>query len=176
MRPSEWGRVGHILNLCNADLLTKTILLQAKRGTRNPNLQVVIMHASHVRSHHFVWTKNERNSMNAIWSLAVGSSHSQSTALELKRFHLASLLLALRNLWLFLVFNNVLTSLTLYFSLYIKDKSAEMRKKGRKERKSLWYKIVSTETVRFVLKRFFWKIRIFFWFKVKESDPRYDSL
>ena len=114
--------------------------------------------------------------MNAIWSLAVGSSHSQSTALELKRFHLASLLLALRNLWLFLVFNNVLISLTLYFSLYIKHKSAELRKKGRKERKSLWYKIVSTETVRSVLKRFFRKIRMSFWFSVKESDPQYDSL
>ena len=100
----------------------------------------------------------------------------QSTALELKRFHLASLLLALRNLWLFLVFNNVLISLTLYFCLYIKDKSAELRKKGRKKRKSLWYKIVSTETVRFVLKRLFRKIRMSFWFGVKESDPRYDSL
>ena len=83
---------------------------------------------------------------------------------------------ALRNLWLFLVFNNVLISLTLYFCLYIKDKSAELRKKGRKERKNLWYKIVSTETVRFVLKRFFRKIRMSFWFSVKESDPRYDLL
>ena len=83
---------------------------------------------------------------------------------------------ALRNLWLFLVFNNVLISLTLYFCLYIKDKSAELRKKERKERKSLWYKIVSTETVRFVLKRLFRKIRMSFWFSVKESDPRYDSL
>ena len=52
VRPAEGGRVGHIFNLCDADLLTKTILLQAKRGTRNPNLQVVIMHASHVCSQH----------------------------------------------------------------------------------------------------------------------------
>ena len=42
---------------------------------------------------------------------------------------------ALRNLWLFLVFNNVLISLTLYFCLYIKDKSAELRKKREKRTK-----------------------------------------
>ena len=37
-------------------LVRKYVLLWASRGARNPNLQVVIMHASHVRSQHFVWT------------------------------------------------------------------------------------------------------------------------
>ena len=62
------------------------------------------------------------------------------------------------------------------FVFISKIKVLSWEKKGRKERKSLWYKIVSTETVGFVLKRFFRKIRMSFWFSVKESDPRYDSL
>ena len=98
----------------------------------------------------------------------------QSTA-----FHFPWLLPALHNLWLFLVFNNILISLTLYFHLYIKDKSAELRKKGEKNEKAYSInKIVSnlTETVHFVPKRFFRKTRMSFWFSAKESDSRYDSL
>ena len=131
------------------------------------------MHASRVCSQHLFGLRMNgiqrtqfgssvtRNMITFVWTIH-HVKLAQSTTLELKRFHLASLLPALRNLWLFLVFNNVLISLTLYFCLSIKDKSAELRKKGRKERKSLWYKIVSTEAVRFVLKRFFRKIRMSF--------------
>ena len=153
MRPSEWGRVGHIFNLCNADLLTETILLQAKslRGTRNPNLQVVIMHASHVCSQHLFGlrmngiqrTQFDHSHLDllslGIWSRLFGPSITWNlrkaqcwswSVFILHRFP------ALRNLWLFLVFNNVLISLTLYFCLYIKDKSAELRKKkGEKNEK-----------------------------------------
>ena len=99
----------------------------------------------------------------------------QSTA-----FHFPWLLPALHNLWLFLVFNNILMFLTLFiFHLYIKDKSAELSKKGEKNEKAYSInKIVSnlTETVRFVPKRFFRKTRMSFWFSAKESDSRYDSL
>ena len=50
------------------------------------------------------------------------------------------------------------------------------RKKGGKKGKSLLCRIVSesTETVRFVPKRFFRKI-MSFWFSAKESDSRYNS-
>ena len=49
-RPSECGRVGPISNLCQGELLT--LLLGATRAARNPNLQVVVMCASHVCSQH----------------------------------------------------------------------------------------------------------------------------
>ena len=49
-RPSECGRVGPIFNLCQGELLTH--LLGATRAACNPNLQVVIMRASHVCSQH----------------------------------------------------------------------------------------------------------------------------
>ena len=47
-RPSECGRVGPIFHLCQGELLTH--LLGATRAARNPNLQFVIMRASHVCS------------------------------------------------------------------------------------------------------------------------------
>ena len=76
--------------------------------------------------------------------------------------------------------NNILISLTLYFHFNTKDwKCRAVEKKGGKEkRKSLCYKIgsESTETVRFVRKRFSRRIMTSFWFGAKESDSRYDSL
>ena len=98
-----------------------TNVLRATRGARNPKLQVVITHASHVCSHHSfgLQLRNEWNAQNAIWSRAFGPSITrylstrvltichvkpmQSTAMQQKRFDIRSLSPTLRNLWLLLV-------------------------------------------------------------------------
>ena len=86
-------------------LLWFPFLLRATRGDRNPNLQVIITHTSHVCSQH-VWTsiKNEWNAQNAILiTRALTICHekrTQSIAMEQKCFDLRSLSPALSNLWL----------------------------------------------------------------------------
>ena len=103
------------------------LLLRATRGAHNPNVKVVITHASHVGSQLSVWTstKNEWNAQNTLWSCAFGPSitrnlitrvltichvkRTQSTALEQ---NLRSLSPALHNLWLLLV-------ITLKFLCYL---------------------------------------------------------
>ena len=96
--------------------------LWATRGARDPNFQVVIMHASHVCSQHLFGLPVRMCGMHrtqfdhtrldlpllVIWSRAfLTICHmelSQSTALEQKRFELRSLSPALRNVWLLLVY------------------------------------------------------------------------
>ena len=97
-------------------------LLRATRGARNPNLQVVITHASHVCSLHSFGLPLRMNGMHrtqfdrarfdlrplVIWSRVFWPSvtrnlHKASTAMEQKRLDLWSLSPALPNLWLLLV-------------------------------------------------------------------------
>ena len=61
-RPSECGRVGPIFHLCQGELLTH--LLGATRVARNPNLQIVILHASHICSQHYFGLPLEMNGIH----------------------------------------------------------------------------------------------------------------
>ena len=48
------------------EIILYSTLLQATRGARNPNVQVVITHALHVCSIVRTSTKNEQNAYNAV--------------------------------------------------------------------------------------------------------------
>ena len=82
-------------------------LLRETRGARNPNLQVVITHASHVCSQHepaFVWNSLHafgpsitRNLITRVLTICQVKL-TESTALKQKRFDLRSLSPALCNL------------------------------------------------------------------------------
>ena len=94
-------------------------LLQATSGARNPNLQVVITHASHVCSLHSfgpllrmnglhraqfgharsITCSITCNLMTLVWTILYVKL-TQSIAMEQKLFELRLLLTALRNLWL----------------------------------------------------------------------------
>ena len=102
-------------------LVRKYILLQTTRGARNPNLQFVIMHASHVCSQYLFGLPLRMNGMHIpqfdhanLDLLSLISDHvffcrvkikNTSKALEQKSFDLRSLSPTLCNLWLLLVYS-----------------------------------------------------------------------
>ena len=125
-----WTRVWQITTssgyIADFSVLTLTCLdirqWARKWKVSNPNLQVVIMHESHVCSKHLFGLPLRMYGMHrthfdharldllslVIWSCMFWPSFChmklmQSTALEQKHFDLRSLLLALHNLWLLLV-------------------------------------------------------------------------
>ena len=97
-------------------LMVCTLFLRATRGAGNPNLQVVITHASHVCTQHSFGLPLRMNGMpktqlrpctprNLITRVLTICyvKLTQSTVLEQKRLDLRSLSPALPNLWLLLV-------------------------------------------------------------------------
>ena len=80
------------------------------KSTRNPNLQVAIMHGVSCMWQAFVWTssENERNAQNAIWSRAFGLFFTRNLitrVLTICHVQLPQSIMmspALRNLWLLL--------------------------------------------------------------------------
>ena len=96
-------------------------LLQATRGARNPNLQVVITHASHVCNQHSFGLPLRMNGMHRtqfdharqygpsitrnLIARVLTICHMKRRALEQKRFDLPLLSPVLLNLWLLLGLN-----------------------------------------------------------------------
>ena len=108
-----WGK--HVYNF-----IRNILLLRATRGARNPNLQVVITHASHVCSHHSFEFPLKMNGMHrtqfdharldllslVIWSRVFWQSvtwNSRKAQRRSKKVLLRSLSPALGNHWLLLV-------------------------------------------------------------------------
>ena len=106
------------------EIILYSTLLQATRGARDPNLQVVITHASHVCNQHLFGIPLRMNGMHATQfdhARQFGPSITrnlimrilticymkltQSRAMEQNCFDLRSLSLSLLDLWLLLVLN-----------------------------------------------------------------------
>ena len=93
------------------EIIAYSTLLQATRGARNPNLQVVIMHPLHVRNQHSF--RLSQHARLDLLSLVIRSrvfllchvKLAQSIAMAQKRFDRRLLSPALRKLWLLLDLN-----------------------------------------------------------------------
>jgi len=112
------------------EIILYSTLLQATRGARDPNLQVVITRASHVCNRHSFGLPLRMNGIHRtqfdharqfgpsitrnLITRVLTICHmklTQSRAMEQKRFDLRSLSLSLRNLWLLPVLNSNFVSI-----------------------------------------------------------------